>query len=197
MILRFVALILLLLLLPDGAAAAAHPRIEERAACATGRCHAAFAKASAGMQSVHEPVSSGACRACHDLALAAQAYFLKGVRPEETASPARGAKAWDVALCAGCHEELLLVADGLGTGTGFIAARRDLHALHVRAAQGRGCITCHDPHAAPQPHLLRREIPARGKLRIPQRFREQIRGGVCQTGCHAPKSYTRDGGPQR
>ena len=34
-------------------------------------------------------------------------------------------------------------------------------------------------------------IPARGKARIAQEFRGELKGGWCKTGCHAPKAYKR------
>lgn len=181
-----------LLLAADPAGAARHPPVGERDACSARQCHPGIAAAPAGARSAHEPAASGECRACHDLALPPGGRYLRGVAAERRESRARGDQAWDVVLCSGCHERLLAARPDQAPETAFAAGRRDLHLLHVRAAQGRGCISCHDPHAAPQPHLLRAEIPARGTVKIPQSFRQEERGGWCRTGCHAPKSYRRE-----
>jgi predicted CXXCH cytochrome family protein len=170
------------------AAAAPHPRAEGGAACLSGTCHAALGKELAAGASAHDPAASGDCRACHDLALAGAPAFVRGA-VAEGAEPPAGGRAWDTALCAGCHAGRL-AAEG-GAATRFADGARNLHYLHVRASQGRGCLTCHDPHASAQARLLRTEIPARGGVKIPQRFAGTKGGGRCQTGCHAPKEYAR------
>jgi predicted CXXCH cytochrome family protein len=138
---------------------------------------------------VHQPAADGDCAACHDLALSAEARFVKGA-PAAAAGPESG-RGWDMPLCAACHEESLASKDaGAGT-TGFRDGGRNLHALHVQAARGPRCLPCHDPHASRQPKLLRERILARNEARIPQQFRSEPGGGWCRTGCHAPKGYRR------
>jgi predicted CXXCH cytochrome family protein len=117
-------------------------------------------------------------------------WFVKGAPAGGAAGP-ESARAWDLALCSGCHDEGLLAPNAPATATGFVDGTRNLHALHVQAGRGRRCLPCHDPHAARQPKLLRERIPARGKARIAQEFRGEPRGGWCKTGCHAPKAYKR------
>jgi len=155
----------------------------------TDQCHARLLEAGA-TGSRHDPFSSGDCRACHDLALAAEARFVKGA-PAGGADGPESARAWDVALCSGCHGEGLLASAAPAGATGFRDGKRNLHALHVQAGRGRRCLPCHDPHAAHQPKLLRERIPARGGAQIAQQFRGEPQGGWCKTGCHAPKSYKR------
>lgn len=186
------ALCVAALLLAAPAAAAPHPRVGGGDACSAGQCHSGFAAAPAAGRSAHDPAASGECAACHDLSLPAGGRYLRGATPAAQQARARGDKAWDVVLCSGCHGGIMASRSGQAPETAFAAGKRDLHVLHVMAAQGRGCVSCHDPHAAPQPHLLRAAIPARGTVKIPQSFRQEERGGWCRTGCHAPKSYRRE-----
>lgn len=185
------SLVLLALCWPVGAAAAGpHPRVDTKQACVTPACHAAPARQPAAAGSVHEPFSGGDCRSCHDLGLAAGSSHLRGAPAGGDEGPDRS-RAWDLALCAGCHGESLHAQDAPPGATGFSDGRRNLHALHVQAGRGRRCLTCHEPHAARQPWLLRERIPARAGVRIPQEFRGEPTGGWCRTGCHAPKRYRR------
>jgi len=184
---RLVLPLAALLCLPGAAAAGAHPQLAQKQACVTAACHAASRATGAG-GSVHDPFAGGDCAACHDLGLTAVPHFVKGA-PAGAAGDREGAAAWDLALCAGCHDEGLLAPDARSAG--FADGKRNLHALHVQAGRGRRCLPCHDPHAAPQAKLLRRQIPARKGVEIPQEFRGEPKGGWCRTGCHAPKSYRR------
>lgn len=191
---RAALLLPLLLGVPAGGAAAAgagHPAVAARAACVTRQCHARLLEPdpAARGRSVHQPAADGDCASCHDLALPSGARFVKG-------APAGGdgagrADGWDLALCAGCHDEALAAKDAPAGATGFVDGKKNLHALHVQAARGPRCLPCHGPHAAPQALLLRARIPARGGVVIPQEFRAETNGGWCRTGCHAPKGYRR------
>jgi len=187
------ALLLPLLLgtLAEGSAAAGagHPPVAAREACATRQCHARLLEPVPGARgrSTHQPAADGDCASCHDLALPAAAHYVKGTPPAGNA--AEQARAWDLALCAGCHDEALAAKDAPVGATRFTDGRKNLHALHVQAARGPRCLPCHNPHASPQAMLLRERIPARGGVIIPQEFRAEPNGGWCRTGCHAPKSY--------
>jgi len=173
-------------------AGAGHPTIADEAGCVTTQCHARLLEAATGARgaSVHQPAADGECVSCHDLALPSDVRFVKGA-PSGDADGPGAARAWDLALCSGCHGDGLLAQDAASPATRFAAGNRNLHALHVQAGRGRRCLPCHDPHAARQAKLLRERIPARGKARIAQEFRGEPKGGWCKTGCHAPKSYTR------
>ena len=171
-------------------AAGQHPRVDAKQACVSQACHASSVLASGTAGSAHEPFSSGDCRACHDLSLSPGASFVRGA-PSGPGEGSERARAWDLALCTGCHGEGLLAPDALAGATGFVDGARNLHAHHVQAGRGRRCLPCHDPHAARQPKLLRERIPARGGAQIAQKFRSEPKGGWCKTGCHAPKSYKR------
>ena len=179
---RFLAGWLLVCALPAAAAPAAeHPAVGAGVPCSAPGCHAGIAQSVAG-GSGHDPAAAGDCGGCHDLALATAA-FAREVPGES-----------DAALCAPCHAAHAASATDASVRTGFAEEDRDLHALHVRAAgRGRVCLTCHDPHAGPQPRLLRTEVSVRGSLRITQHFEELPGGGRCTTRCHAPKTYRRDG----
>ena len=174
------------------AAGRSHPTLAKGAGCVTPQCHARLLEAAAGTRagSVHQPAADGECVSCHDLALLSDARFVKGA-PSGDTETAESARAWDLALCSGCHGEELLAPDAPAPATGFADGKRNLHALHVQAGRGRRCLPCHDPHAARQEKLLRERIPTRGKARIAQEFRGEPNGGWCKTGCHAPKSYIR------
>ena len=174
------------------AAGTPHPASGKAGICVTPQCHARLLEAAAGARvgSVHQPAADGECVSCHDLALPSGARFVKGASTDAADSP-KAARAWDLALCSGCHGEGLLAPNAPATATGFSDDKRNLHTLHVQAGRGRRCLPCHDPHAARQPKLLRERIPARGKARIAQEFRGEPKGGWCKTGCHAPKSYKR------
>ncbi len=174
------------------AAAGPHPTVPAGSACVSDGCHARLLEREPGPggRSVHEPAAGGDCRGCHDLARAAQARFVTGA-PAGPDDPPGAAGAWDRGLCAGCHGEELAAREAPAGATRFADGKRNLHALHVQAGRGRRCLTCHDPHAAGQPRLLRARIPARGGFLIPQQFRAEPGGGWCRTGCHAPKGYRR------
>lgn len=174
-----------------GAAGPRHPVVPKGAGCVTQDCHARLLAAAAGAKggSVHQPVADGECAACHDLALSAEARFVKGAPAAGGESPEK-ARAWDLALCAGCHGGGLLALAPSGS-TRFADGTRNLHALHVQSGRGRRCLPCHAPHAARQPKLLRERIPARGGAQIAQEYRAEPKGGWCRTGCHAPKRYAR------
>jgi len=169
-----------------------HPAIGKAGMCVTPQCHARLFEASSGPRAgtVHQPAAEGDCASCHDLALPSGARFVKGAPSGDDDSP-EAARAWDLALCSGCHGEGLLAPNAPATATGFSDGKRNLHTLHVQAGRGRRCLPCHDPHAARQPKLLRELIPTRGKARIAQEFRGEPKGGWCKTGCHAPKRYAR------
>jgi predicted CXXCH cytochrome family protein len=169
------------------AAAGGHPPVDGAGACVTAACHAAAPRGPAAA-SVHDPYAGGDCRSCHDLALAAATRYVRGAPAGD--GPDRS-RPWDLQLCAGCHGESLYARSAPPGATAFADGGSNLHALHVQAGRGRRCLTCHEPHAARQPALLRERIPAAGGARIPQQFRAEPTGGWCRTGCHAPKRYRR------
>lgn len=189
---RLLAGALLFAAMPDAAAGGAHPPLAAREGCVTPQCHERLLERESGApgQSRHQPAADGECGSCHDLALPGETSFLKGA-PAGGGNGAAAARAWDLALCAGCHGEALAAKDAAPGATGFADGRKNLHALHVQAARGPRCLPCHDPHASRQALLLRERIPARGTITIAQEFRAEQNGGWCKTGCHAPKSYRR------
>lgn len=174
------------------AAGRRHTTVAADAGCVTRQCHTPLPEPArdGAPGTVHQPVADGDCRLCHDLDVAGGARFVRGVPAGADEGPESG-RAWDLRLCAGCHGEALYARESPPGATGFAAAARNLHALHVQAGRGRRCLTCHDPHRSRQPWLLREQIPARGGARVSQQFRGEPKGGWCKTGCHAPKSYRR------
>lgn len=182
--------LLLVALAWPGTAAARHPGVAAKQPCITPSCHASSGQRPGAAGSVHDPFSRGECLSCHDLALSAGARYVKGA-PAGDADGPESARAWDLILCLGCHDDGLLASNAPAMATGFVDGKRNLHALHVQAGRGRRCLTCHAPHAARQAELLRERIPTRGKARATQEFRSEPKGGWCKTGCHAPRSYKR------
>jgi predicted CXXCH cytochrome family protein len=96
-------------------------------------CHGKFFAAldGAGVRSRHEPAVSGACGACHEVHGSRSAVLLReGVR--ET-------------LCRKCHPS------PQGAHHQYSAA--DLEAANA-GSRGRGCLSCHQPHASEQRRLM-------------------------------------------
>jgi predicted CXXCH cytochrome family protein len=177
---------------PCLAAGARHPPVAADGPCVTRECHVRLLEPAGPSRdpSSHQPAADGDCVSCHDLSLPAQARFVKGA-PAGAADGPESARAWDLALCAGCHGDRLYARDAPPGSTRFADGKKNLHTLHVQAGRGRRCLTCHEPHAARQPLLLRERIPSRGSVKIAQEFRSEPGGGWCRTGCHAPKDYRR------
>lgn len=192
MLARACGIALTALQLASAAAAGDHPPIPAGGSCLTRQCHAGLLDSGERPRSlsVHQPAAEGDCVSCHDLALSGETRFVKGAPARGDDGP-DGARAWDLSLCTGCHGGALAAREAGAGAIRFADGGKNLHALHVQAGRGRRCLTCHDPHAAVQPRLLRGRIPARAGVLIAQEFRVEPGGGWCRTGCHAPKGYRR------
>ena len=79
------------------------------------------------LNSVHAPLSSGSCTVCHEAPDSSVPFATK--RP-------------GYELCKGCHAEMV---------NGTMAKR----SLHWPVAGKKGCVSCHNPHAAKHDKLVR------------------------------------------
>ncbi|WP_298267832.1 cytochrome c3 family protein [Geobacter sp.] len=150
------------------------------------RCH--DKKLAAGA-SIHKPVAEGKCVRCHAPHGSDWPKLLRSTFPEPYYLPyARD----NFALCFDCHNKNLAQDRRTDTLTGFRNGDFNLHYRHVnKSDRGRSCKTCHDPHAASQPRLIKEQIPGFGDWEIPIRYTKTETGGTCVVGCHKPKSYDR------
>ncbi len=135
----------------------------------------------------HEPVDEEGCAACHTAHAGPHADLLRAAYPAELYTPFR-VDAY--ALCFDCHDPRL-ISEATDAPTAFSDAGRNLHYVHVvEPAKGRACHTCHDPHGAPQPHLMR-ENARFGAWSMTLRYEQTERGGRCESACHQPQTYDR------
>jgi predicted CXXCH cytochrome family protein len=150
--------------------------------------------------SVHEPVRKGECLLCHDPHGSAERALLIAPYSDER---------WlqkderEYALCLRCHESESYTADPPQGKTGFGDSRRNLHRTHVIGVGEGGdgerssrinCRNCHDPHASPDGHLMRRELDCGGVLCLKLNYRSIPDGGECRSGCHGLQSYSQTAG---
>lgn len=159
------------------------------------------AAANAG-GSRHKPIDEPkGCLSCHEPHRSRNQHLLKEAYPTAFYAP-YDSKGY--ALCFSCHprsnfEEASVAGVGIngdqlraqGIATGFRDGRLNLHFKHVdKEYKGRTCSVCHDPHASPQPRLIRRSVGF-GEWDLPIIFTATPDGGTCTSGCHQPISYRR------
>ena len=116
--------------------------------------------------SVHAPVATGTCEQCHEAPDSPTPFATK--RP-------------GFELCKGCHADM-------------VNATMSKRHLHWPAADQKGCVNCHNPHASKQEKLLKeRTAPLCGRCHadtlkriaaIPVKH-APVDGGSC-TACHSP-----------
>lgn len=154
-----------------------------------GLCFICHDKKMAEGVSIHGPVAGGGCTDCHAPHGSPYYRILKNAFPEQFYLPYSQD---NFALCFDCHTENLAQDKRTDTLTGFRNGDHNLHHLHInKSDKGRSCKTCHDPHAARQPRLVKERIPGFGSWEIPIRYTKTDTGGTCVAGCHKPKSYDR------
>ncbi len=140
-------------------------------------------------KSVHAPVAKGDCVACH---APHGSNFRKLLRNNFPEPFYMSYDAENFSLCFGCHNRDIAADQRTDTNTNFRDGDRNLHYLHVnKPDRGRSCKTCHDPHAADQPKLIKKRIPGFGRWEIPINYEKNATGGTCTVGCHKPRSYDR------
>lgn len=139
--------------------------------------------------SIHGPVAAGRCLDCHSPHGSPYPNILKNIFPTTFYLPYAQEH---FALCFDCHDRELAQDRRTDTITGFRNGDHNLHHLHInKPDKGRSCKTCHDPHGAWQPRLIKNRIPGFGSWEIPIRYMKTDNGGSCVAGCHKPKSYDR------
>jgi predicted CXXCH cytochrome family protein len=155
-------------------------------------CHTALKKFVDDAASPHAPVAAGECTACHNPHGADNQRLLKRALPATFYAPYDD-KAY--ALCFGCHDAKLAAAPTAAKETQFRDGSRNLHYLHVnKTERGRACRACHDPHAAPQDHLLRRSVPyGPNGWPLTIQYTKTPTGGSCTKTCHRERSYNNTG----
>lgn len=133
-------------------------------------CHDPHGSNQAGIlyNNVHKPVEERKCAECHEKPTSSAPFALK-----ETG----------VALCEGCHYDML--ADVLS-----------MKQLHWPVLDERGCINCHTPHASAQEGLLKEPMLALcatchadtvARQERSQTEHPPVAEGEC-TECHSPHS---------
>ncbi len=140
--------------------------------------------------SLHGPVASGNCVACHEIhggdnsRLLVRAYSSKLYAPFDESQ---------YALCFGCHDKSLVTDEHTTTVTKFRNGDMNLHFVHVnRDRKGRTCSVCHDSHAANRDQHLHDTVPfGPGGWELPIYFQRIGDGGSCASGCHQSLEYSR------
>ncbi len=140
--------------------------------------------------SLHGPVASGNCVACHEIhggdnsRLLVRAYSGKLYAPFSKGQ---------YALCFGCHDQALATQAQTTTATRFRNGQTNLHFVHVnRDHKGRTCSVCHDAHAAKRDEHIHEAVPfGPGGWKLPIQFQRIGDGGSCASGCHKSLQYSR------
>ncbi|MBU0617844.1 MAG: cytochrome c3 family protein [Planctomycetes bacterium] len=141
-------------------------------------------------KSLHGPVRTGQCNACHDAHGSPNARLLRWQYPPGFYAAFDLAK---YALCFECHNSSAFLSERTETDTDFRDGDRNLHYLHVnRAEKGRTCQTCHEIHGSDLPRHMASAVPFEGGgWAMPIGFRQTETGGRCSPGCHEPEEYRR------
>ena len=140
--------------------------------------------------SLHGPVESGDCLACHEIhggtnrSLLVREYSDKMYLPYDEAQ---------YALCFGCHDRSLVMDEQTTTVTRFRNGVVNLHNVHVNLEQkGRSCSVCHDAHASNRDQHIRESVAFGPEgWELPIFFEKFEDGGSCASGCHEKYSYGR------
>ncbi|MEZ4999557.1 MAG: cytochrome c3 family protein [Bacteroidales bacterium] len=142
----------------------------------------------AGKEYVHSPVGEGECTFCHNSHSSANRALLTEPFPETFYAEASSE---NFILCFSCHDSDLLLSPTTDYATNFREKQENLHFLHIKGQKGRNCFVCHDMHASTLPHILRNSITF-GEWTMKVDFIPAENGGTCYSGCHGPKSYSRE-----
>jgi len=138
----------------------------------------------------HGPVENRDCSACHLVHGGENFRMLVEDYPAKFYAP------YDedlYALCFSCHEVDVFSAAETTSLTGFRDGVQNLHYVHVNMdRRGRTCRACHEVHAAPHEHMVRKDVPSgKSGWRLQVNYERPPDGGTCAKTCHATKSYTR------
>ncbi|MBU0640588.1 MAG: cytochrome c3 family protein [Planctomycetes bacterium] len=185
--------------------AAAQPRLlraEQRTLCLT--CHDQPQQTRDGRtipdmrpvllnsKSLHGPVRTGECNACHAVHGSPNAGLLRKYFPAEFYQPFDPN---NYALCMECHSKTVDLQAATSVRTAFRDGQRNLHYLHVnRPQKGRTCRACHEIHGSNLPRHMASGVPfGTGGWSMPIGFEQTTTGGRCSPGCHGPKEYRSTG----
>jgi len=140
----------------------------------------------------HEPFANGYCSDCHDAHGSPYVRLLRASHPRNFYSVYKDE---NYGLCYGCHEKKRITAQKTTTLTGFRDGEKNLHYVHVvKPDRGRSCRSCHDDHAADNPHLIRSSVPyGNVDWELPLTYTELSTGGKCAKTCHDIQSYDNKG----
>ena len=129
----------------------------------------------------HKPVAEGKCSSCHDPHGSEDEFFLMDTPLPPTYK-----------LCVSCHKKAFMEDEKTDKSTQFRNGTTNLHFLHLKNGKNgpRACSTCHEVHAANQPHMIRDELEAFGQ-NLPFKIKQNQNGATCTTACHGNRSYDR------
>lgn len=147
-----------------------YSEVKDRSARLCYGCHAD----QTGRKSVHPPIVEEQCLGCHAPHMSTFGTLLRS--PVEQ-------------LCFRCHEQSLVKAVQTATATAFRDGTSNLHTVHAQK-HSIPCLTCHDPHAASQPFLLKTNWK-NGKELATLFYKGTAKGGNCTTTCHDSMEYVR------
>ncbi|MBK7403608.1 MAG: hypothetical protein IPJ41_02975 [Phycisphaerales bacterium] len=140
-----------------------------------------------GLPFNHGPVEDATCGECHGVHGAEHSRLLRFNYTENFVEPF-SVDAYQ--LCFSCHDSRLVTERETTSATNFRNGSRNLHAVHVNAAEGRSCRACHDTHSSRNASMIRESTPY-GQWRIPLNTTITEIGGSCASGCHKKQEYVR------
>lgn len=139
-------------------------------------------------KSLHGPIASDNCSACHQIHGGDRFRLLVKEYPSEFYAPFREES---YALCFSCHERSIVLSPRTTALTDFRNGEDNLHFVHVnRKTKGRTCRACHETHAGDRARQVREYVPF-GDWKLPVGFEKTETGGECSPGCHLPLRYDR------
>ncbi len=136
----------------------------------------------------HGPIQAGDCAACHAVhggeheSLLVRNYSSDFYLPFSEES---------YALCLGCHDKQILLAQPTSTQTKFRDGERNLHTVHVvSGGKSRNCRACHSIHASRFETQIA-DSSSFGEWKLPINYQQTPTGGSCAPGCHKPAQFDR------
>lgn len=136
----------------------------------------------------HGPIQTGDCAACHTVHGGEQKQLL--VRPYSSDFYLPFSEE-AYALCLGCHDKEILVAQPTTTATKFRDGDRNLHNVHVvSGGKSRNCRVCHAIHASRFDTQIA-DSTSFGEWTLPINYKQTPTGGSCAPGCHKPAAFDR------
>ncbi|GMV26470.1 MAG: hypothetical protein AMXMBFR58_25010 [Phycisphaerae bacterium] len=136
----------------------------------------------------HGPINTGDCSACHDVHGGNQRQLLVRHFSQEFYQPFSEDA---YALCFGCHDKSLILAQPATLQTNFRDGTRNLHNVHVvSSSRSRSCRACHTLHASKFQTQVADSVSF-GEWKLPINYEPTQTGGSCSPGCHKPAKFDR------